>query len=270
MAGTSPAIMTFLVPPREPTTCYQLGGLIRDTNSNLFVSLAENLEIEGTVEVDYAINSVVHLVEEGVAVFKVIVVIGELLDQGTGGRNYYLVKALVVLNIENAVVIEILLIGQGIPLGETQLLGDGRSLCSADGIDGLIPVLSSYLRIPGSHYPILGIGIAVVTPACAIGIVEAIVIRESNRSEGQVSDGIGKNVPDGRTADVEAATEEGSVEHIVPEIVVQAIVADEPVPRREADYPVAKVVWRIAPETAYRGVGHGIAPHGTGSGGSSG
>ena len=251
MAGTSPAIMTFPAPPREPTTCYQLGGLIRDTNSQLFVFLAENLEIEGTVEVDYTINSIVHLVEEGVAVFKVIVVIGKLLDQGSGRRDYHLIETLTILNIENTVVIEILLVGQGIPLGKTQLLGDGRSLCSTDGIDGLVPVLSSYLRILGSHNPVLGIGVAIIAPARAVGIVEAVVIRESNRSEGQVGDGVGKNVPDGRTADIEAATEERPVKHIVPEVIVQAIVADEPVPRREADYPVAKVVWRIAPEAAY-------------------
>ena len=263
-------MMTFHAPLRKPTTCYQLGGLVRDANSKLFVFLAENLKIEGTVEIYYAINSVVHLIEEGVAVFKVIVVIGKLLDQGTGGRNYHLVKTLTILNIENTVIIEILLVGQGIPLGETQLLGNGRSLCSTDGIDGLVPVLSSYLRILGGHNPVLGIGIAVVTPTRTVGIVEAVVICEGDRSEGQVSDGIGKNVPDGRTTDIEAATEEWPVKHIVPEVIVQTIVADEPVPRREADYPVAKVVWRIAPEAADRRVGHRVTLCSTGSGGSSG
>ena len=217
--------------------------------SELAIHLAEDLEIRLALNEGGPVNGVVDLIVGNSVKNDGVVVIGKLLDESSGRRDYDLILALGVDDVENTVLIVVRLIRISVALHQSKSVSERVSVVRSGRVQGEGAVLRRYGSVVLGDDPVL----LVDDPVVGINGVEqpvgVAVVREAYSGEQQVRD-----------RQVDANSERRSADYPVPSIgpvvnpVIQAVldspVGQSPVARRQVANPVAIVVRSMTPEVS--------------------
>ena len=215
----------------------------------LAVHLAQDLEIGLALHEGGPVDGVVHLVVRYSIKGDGVVVIGKLLDEGSGRRDYDLILAFGVYDVEHTVLIVVRLIRVSVALHQSKPVGEGVRVVGPCGIQGDRVILRRDSGVVLGDDPVL----LVDDPVVGINGVEqpvgVAVVREAYSGEQQVRDRQVDANSERRSADYPVPTVGPVVDPII-QAVLDSPIGHSPVTRRQVTDPVAIVVRGVTPEVS--------------------